>query len=139
MTTQRRLLILAYGISLFVWLSVEDVTTGPAIFFGFGAAFLISVSSSVGKIVFSSTRFFLLRMMMLGGLTGALSSVTVVALMFFKNARHAHIFPDFPPEVMVAILRRGPVWGLAGVLIGLSLGLFWFAAHHKPDHTQPSL
>ena len=138
MTRRRlRLIVLAYGISLFIWLSVEDVSVGPVILFGLGAAFLTSVLSTVGKlnVVSIAARYLPILALLLGGLNGALTSVMVVALMFFKNSRHAHIFADYPPEVMVAILRRGPVWALAGGLIGLSVGLGWLAWRRNDEQS----
>jgi hypothetical protein len=47
--------------------------------------------------------------------------------MFFKNARHGHLFPDYTLEMMLAMLSRAPAWAIAGGLFGLSLGLGWLA------------
>jgi hypothetical protein len=47
--------------------------------------------------------------------------------MFFKNARHSHLYPDYPPEQLLAMLGRAPIWMLAGAFLGLSLGLGWLA------------
>ena len=63
------------------------------------------------------------RMALTGAFIGALSSVTTPLLMLFKDLRHAHIFPDYPPEMMLAILERMPFWALAGGLAGIGISL----------------
>ncbi len=63
------------------------------------------------------------RMALSGASIGALASVTTALLMLFKDLRHAHIFPDYPPEMMLATLERMPIWALAGGLAGIGIGL----------------
>ena len=58
-----------------------------------------------------------------GFATGALSSIITSLLMLFKNVRHDHAFPDFPPQVIFSTLERLPVWAIAGALIGFGLSL----------------
>jgi hypothetical protein len=58
-----------------------------------------------------------------GALLGAGTSVAAVGLMFFKNALHAHIFLDFPPALLLALLSRAPGWALAGALGGCGVVL----------------
>ena len=130
-----RWLLLVYGIFLFIWLSVEDLSIVPVMAFGLGAAILISVLTTSGKLgrIQTAERYLPLLMALRGALIGALTSVMVVVLMFFKNARHSHLFPDYPPAMMLAILRRAPVWVLAGGLIGLSLGLGWLVWRSKHE------
>ncbi|MCU0463868.1 MAG: hypothetical protein MUF38_04815 [Anaerolineae bacterium] len=62
-----------------------------------------------------------------GALTGGLGCTTTVLLMGFKDARHAHPFPDYPPELLAALLERTPVWALVGALIGLGVYAAWRA------------
>jgi hypothetical protein len=119
---------IVYGLVVFFWLSLEDITIWPAVGLGVGLSTLISVSlitSKMGGCTVPKRRLPLL-LLGLGALTGAGSSVAAVTLMFFKNARHAHVFPDFPAGLMLDVLVRAPIWGLAGGLIGLSLGLVWW-------------
>ena len=124
-----RLLTLAYGFTLFGWFSLEDLTVWPVTLFGFGLATLIILYSLSGKI--GGKIIAAAYIPVLGGLTGSLigigSSVVVAGLMFFKNARHAHLYPDYPVEMILAMLERAPAWAIAGVLLGLSLGLGWLA------------
>ncbi len=140
--SRRRLrwLVIVYGISLFFWLSVEDVTIGPVVFLGLGAAFLIIALTTIDKLVKlrSVDRYLPPIGALLGGLMGALTSIAVITLMFFKNARHGHIFPDYPPSVMLAILQRAPIWAVGGSLIGLSVGLGWLAWRGQREIAQSS-
>lgn len=58
-----------------------------------------------------------------GSLTGASASVITAGLMLFKDVRHAHPFPDFPPSMILGMLERLPHWTLAGALAGCGLGI----------------
>jgi hypothetical protein len=62
-----------------------------------------------------------------GGLTGGLGIFATVILMAFKDARHAHPFPDYPTGLLAATLDRAPIWALAGVLIGTGVYALWRA------------
>jgi hypothetical protein len=69
----------------------------------------------------------------LGAAVGLGASIATAALMFFKDARHAHLYPDYPAEQMGAVLQRAPGWALAGALFGLALSLAWLAVSHPGD------
>ena len=58
-----------------------------------------------------------------GAVYGALTSLSVFALMLFKDLLHAHAFPDYPPQMLLGILERMPAWALAGGLAGLGCGI----------------
>ena len=59
---------------------------------------------------------------LVGAASGAAANLATIALMIFKNARHAHAFPDFPPQLLIWLLEALPAWALAGALAGLGLG-----------------
>ena len=124
-----RLLTLAYGLALFWWFSLEDLAVWPVTLFGIGLATLIVVYTLSGKI--GGKIVAAAYVPALGGLIGSLigigSSVAIAGLMFFKNAQHGHLYPDYPVEMMLAMLQRAPSWAIAGGLLGLSLGLGWRA------------
>ena len=130
-----RLLALMYGTAVFVWLSLEDVSVWPAAVFGTLLAILISVLVVLDKLGgrwIPAGRVPLLGIAG-GAVAGLGSSVGIAALMFFKNARHAHLFPDYPAPQMLAVLERAPLWAIAGGLTGLSLGLGWLALRRTDD------
>lgn len=124
-----RLIALAYGMALFLWLSVEDDAVWPVTGFGLGLASLIIVLTLLdklgGRVI--SVRRIPLAGMLLGALIGLATSLITAGLMFFKNAVHAHIFPDYPPGLMLSMIERAPVWSLAGGLLGLGLAWVWLA------------
>ena len=124
-----RLLALGYGIALFVWLSVEDTASWPAAVFGLGLSSLIVILLTLDKIGGRrlAGRYLPVFGLLLGALIGLGSSPAAAVLMFFKNARHAHIFLDYPAGMILAVLERAPLWAAAGALAGLSIGLAWLA------------
>jgi hypothetical protein len=128
-----RWLALAYSLAVFIWLSVEDLTIWPVTLFGSIGALLIVSLTVLSKMGgrFITARHLPLLVGLLGLVVGLGSSITVTALMFFKNARHAHVFPDYPVDLMLATLVRAPVWAVAGGLLGLSLGLGWLALRRE--------
>lgn len=64
-----------------------------------------------------------LMLALFGAAVGAAGNICAVLLMLFKDARHAHIFPDYPPALLGAMLSLLPVWALAGALFGLGAAL----------------
>ncbi|MAS37587.1 MAG: hypothetical protein CL610_26560 [Anaerolineaceae bacterium] len=130
-----RLLALTYGLALFFWLSLEDTSVAPVVAFGFGLAILIIGLTTLDKIggQWLTVRHFFALTVLSGVALGLGTSVATAVLMFFKNARHAHLFPDYPTGMIVAMLERAPWWGVAGGLLGLSLGLGWLAMRRKEN------
>ena len=128
-TTPRftRWLVILLGVVIFVWLSFEDTHVWPVALLGALAAGLSVSLWATGRFGgrMIAGRVLPLYLATLGGLTGASASVITALLMLFKNVRHAHLFPDFPLEMIGAILARIPAWTGAGVLIGVGLGFVW--------------
>jgi hypothetical protein len=124
-----RWLALVYGLLLFLWLGPEDYSVWPVTLLGTGLSALTVILWMSGKIGGKevSGRMLLPGATLMGATIGIGASIATAALMFFKNARHAHIYLDFPPGQMLAMLERAPIWGLAGSLVGLALALLWLA------------
>jgi hypothetical protein len=124
-----RLVVIAYSIVLLLWMSLEDVQVGPVAALGAGFSALVTLHLALRRLggTALTARQLGLAAALGGGVTGAGASLCTALLMFFKNAWHAHTFPDFPPGLMLAILERAPAWGLAGMLIGIGLALGWMA------------
>ena len=124
-----RLIAIGYGILIFLWLSPEDQAVWPTVLLGAGLAGLVILLWLLGRYGgrHLPARYVPAVTTVVGAGIGLGTSLATVALMFFKDARHAHPFPDHPPGLLLAILERGPVWALAGGLTGLALGLIWLA------------
>lgn len=124
-----RLIALAYGGGLLLWLSLEEDSVAVAALLGLGLAALILGLSTADKL--GGRRIAApavpLAAALLGAAIGLGAAVAGAGLMFFKNALHAHVFPDYPPGLIGALLGRGPAWALAGALLGLGAGLAWLA------------
>lgn len=123
-----RLWLIALGIALFFWLGKEDNDVLVVTALG-----LILAGTAVWWIIFLRRRteitgkekFSVQRGILAGICFGALSSFFAALLMLLKDLRHGHIFPDYPPELIIATLERLPPWSLAGGLIGLGLSLLF--------------
>lgn len=124
-----RTVTVLYGVLVFIWLSPEESQVWPVALLGIGLAGL-TIMWTVGKWL-GGRELTLLQVAALGLLAGALvglgGNVAASALMFFKNALHAHAFPDFPPRLLLALLSRAPLWAVAGGLAGLGAALLWLA------------
>jgi hypothetical protein len=51
--------------------------------------------------------------------------------MLFKDARHAHLYPDYPPPILGAMLARLPAWSLAGGLATVGLAILFAAVRRR--------
>lgn len=126
-----RWLAVGYGLLVFLWLGPEDNHPLPAALLGASGA-LLGVILWIGPRLASrdvSAPYVLLLGAVTGAISGVGASLMTAVLMLFKNARHAHLFPDYPPGQIGAVLARAPAWGTAGALIGLGLVLTWLALH----------
>lgn len=118
---------MGYGLLIFIWLSPEDNAVWPVALIGLGLALLSTVwliQRRLGGSVFPA-RYVLIGGILLGGIVGLGGALSATGLMFFKNALHAHVFWDFPPAMVLAMLTRAPSWALAGGLAGLGIGCLW--------------
>ncbi len=122
-----RLVTMAYGLLLFIWLTPEDNTVWPVALLGIGLA-ILSVIWLVRRWLSGSAfsaKYVPIAGALLGAIVGLGGALAAAGLMFFKNALHAHVFWDFPPGMVVAMLIRAPSWALAGGLAGLGIGFLW--------------
>ncbi len=122
-----RLVTMGYGLLLFIWLTPEDNTVWPVALVGLGLALLSMiwlVQRRLGGSAFSA-KHVPISGALLGAIVGLGGALSSAGLMFFKNALHAHVFWDFPPAMVVAMLTRAPSWVLAGALAGLGMGCLW--------------
>lgn len=116
-----------YGIVSFIWLGLED---NDAI----GAAILGVSLSTLFTFAFLSNRFggatIPLKVafpsaIAAGALVGGGSALATALWMFFKNARHTHIYPDFPLTMIADVLALGPTWAIVGAMIALGVLMIW--------------
>jgi len=132
-TRRLRWLSLIYGVVILLWLSREDNDVAGVAGLGCGLTVLLLVHSATGRLggrPIPST-YVLIGAVVLGLLAGLGTAVITTGLMVFKNALHAHLYLDYPPHIVLGILQRAPVWGLAGGLMGLGMALAWCAVRRE--------
>jgi hypothetical protein len=131
-----RWVIILYGLLIFLWLGPEDTHVWPVALLGSGASLLVIIWWLLGH--YSGhripTRWLPLLTMLTGAAAGFGGSVITAVLMLLKNARHAHVFPEYPAPLMLAVLERAPAWMLAGALLGLGVSALWIAL--QPPTTE---
>lgn len=120
-----RLLIIVTGITLLIWSGLEDNQVIAVVILGWVLAIFATLSfiqSRFGGQSMQSNTLLKLSPI-LGAIIGASASLITMLLMLFKDVRHGHVFPDYPPQLMIAIIERLPVWAIGGglVLFGLIL------------------
>ena len=115
--------LIACAIAIFIWSTPEeDRPIFPALLGAWLAASLVwrwVVDRYAGHTLYQMR--LIAAAALLGAVSGALSSICAVLLMLFKDARHAHLYPDYPPALLGAMLARLPAWSLAGALAALGV------------------
>jgi len=127
-----RWLVILVGILVVIWTGLEDDRVEVVAVLGVALTGLILAHWLTGAVAgrVLSGHQVALAWAGFGGLTGGLGAFASVLLMAFKDARHAHPFPDSPVGLLAAMLGRAPWWALVGVLVGVGGYAAWRA--HTP-------
>ena len=110
-----------YGLALFFWIGKEDASLAPVIALGAGLPALALLRYWT-RPTFRARRASL-TLSLVGLLAGGAAPLVTSLLMAIKVSLHSHTRPDYPPEVIFALLARLPLWAFAGFLLGLALAL----------------
>lgn len=127
---QRRLrwAVILWALAAFIWLGPEDESSVPVVLLSLTGALIPVmgwISRNSGGWINADQRAVLFLLALAGTATGAGTSLLTAVLMVFKNARHAHLVPDFPASMIGDVLALAPVWALSGALAGLGSGIIW--------------
>jgi hypothetical protein len=107
----------AIGILIFLWLPGEDTNEKWALIFAAtvnawaGIHHLVRLSPVKQK---SLSRHFLV-----GAVAGLAVTPMAIFFMSFKTGMHGHGTPDFTAEQILSVIYRTPIWGIAGLFLGL--------------------
>ena len=110
-------LLVVCGVAILLWSGVED--TGAEAVTMLGLLVALAATGMILPRALHSLPYSIIA----GAIFGALTSLSTTALMVFKDLRHAHPFPDYPPGMLLATLERLPAWALAGGLLALGIAL----------------
>lgn len=126
-----RVTAILLGISLLVWLAVEDRNTLSVIIFSglictwLGARILFTLSIN--------RKYLIMRYVLVGFGAGLILAPIAVLLMALKTGIHGHGEPDYTIAQIQVVLSKTPYFVLAGTLFGLGSGL-WRLARNEPSH-----
>lgn len=113
----------AFGLAFFFWIGLEDTTLLPVMILGasltaIGLTHFLMRRFGGGPLPARKGMLLLSAGGLLGGGVAPLASTVLMAL---KVSLHSHAYPDYPPEAVVSVLARAPVWALAGLIFGVAL------------------
>jgi hypothetical protein len=122
-----RWIVVLWALLLFYWLGLEDDTLWPVVILGMGSSLLLLMQAVQGRYGGQQITRKLLPYWaaLVGAIIGLGGGLCTAALMLFKNVRHAHILPDYPVEIIGAVLGLMPIWAIAGAMIAASIALLW--------------
>lgn len=109
---------------IFLWSGPEDTRIGSAVALGVWSA--VSIGTIWASRYSRSTHFgwrAAALWVTFGAAVGAGAALCTVAVMLFKDIRHAHPFPDYPPGLLMAMITRTPAWAAAGALFAVAIAL----------------
>jgi hypothetical protein len=120
-----RLAALLLGVLLLLWLPVEDtdevhvLVASAAVSAWLALRYLVSLPGPAKRLG---------RHILVGTLAGLAVTPLALFLMAFKTGLHGHESPDFTAEQIYFVIYRTPIWGFAGLLLGLGSGMLHLAA-----------
>lgn len=121
------------ALAIFIWSTPEeDRLVFPALLGAWLAVSLLwrGVIIRYAGRTLHGTRL-LIAASLFGAASGALTNICALLLMLFKDARHAHLYPDYPPAMLGGMLARLPAWTLAGMLAGVGMVLLFSAFRQR--------
>lgn len=110
------------GATVLVWLSSEDESVRPVLFFVALICGLAAYSLALRWQLNARPRSYTLPL--LGAAAGLAVVPAALFLMAFKSGLHSHLTPDFTPDQIAWVVSRAPAWGMAGLLAGCAAFLF---------------
>lgn len=122
---KNRLLVITLGIIILVWSGLEDNQVWGVALLGWVIA-IVGIASFILSHYGGQThpaKTLIKLSPLVGASIGASASLATTLLMIFKAIRHSHVFPDYPPQLILAILELLPIWTLSSGLIVLGLAL----------------
>ena len=122
------------GVAWFFWLGYEDV--GLQVVLGLSGwislAYVVTLWNRWSGGSTTGDGQALVKAAIAGLVGGATAPPLADILMLAKISLHSHVVPDFTARDLGAVLARTPVWALAGLTVGLALGLIGLAKRSAP-------
>lgn len=125
----RRIIWGIAGISWFLWIGFEDRSLTPILILSALISFAIGIEIRFrwGFNLSRSRIENLIRLMAVGAFAGAIVGPIAVLLALLKTSLHLHAVTDFSTDDLILLVRRVPVWALAGLLFGAAGSILGWA------------
>lgn len=117
-----RLTGLLLGLTILIWLSIEDQS--ELLVLVFSGAICIWIASRLLLNPPQSDQQLILRHGIVGIGAGLLLAPLAILLMAIKSGIHGHGTPDFSVSQIQSVLSRSPYFILSGFLIALGIGIW---------------
>jgi hypothetical protein len=118
-------IVFLYGALLLFWFSTESNSVLVVSILGAGLTILLArlmlLRWTGGRTLTPSQ--WIPGMIILGMMVGFAAVWLTAGMMIFKNAWHAHAYPDFPTEQVLGLTDRWLAWTAAGGFMGAGLAL----------------
>lgn len=118
----QRVLWALLGVGVFFWVGYEDRTIVFPVLLGSTLALVLALKAST-RITPGASPARMWAFTLLGLLAGTVMMPLAALSMLVKVSLHAHVPPEFSLAQVMAVLGRTPIWGGAGALAGLAVGL----------------
>jgi hypothetical protein len=120
--------VLLYAPFVLFWLQLEDNHVLPVVLLGTVGAGLLTIYWLRGRVDLRQAGLRGWLAAALGGMIWGMAAAVVTALlMVLKAGMHGHVFPDYPPGQVLAVLALAPTWAVAGALLVVGGVAVWRA------------
>jgi len=118
-----------FGLAFFFWIGTEDATLLPVTALGAALPLILLGHFLTRRFGGAPLRVHKGVLLLTSGglLVGCAAPLTIGIFMALKVSLHAHAYPDYPPEAVLGVMARTPVWALAGLILGGAVALAAYA------------
>jgi hypothetical protein len=120
-----RLAAVGLGISILLWLPIEDTHEHTSTLIAVMVSFLLATRTLLP--CSPQNCYGIIRHAGVGLLAGLAITPFTLFMVAIKTGLHDHNVPDFTADQITTVLIRTPAWLLSGLLIGFGVGVWRYS------------